>query len=77
MMVVAERLKTLKEEQRFSVKEQELEDCLAVVACVIDQHGEDDWLIYKLYEEELDRLRSYKRKSNKALSCIFSISYNI
>jgi NTP pyrophosphatase (non-canonical NTP hydrolase) len=50
--------------------ERELEDCLAVVACVIDHHGEDYWPVYKLFEEELERLRSRRRRLNKTLSHI-------
>ena len=50
--------------------ERELEDCLAVVACVIDHHGDNYWPVYKLFEEELERLRSRRRRLNKTLSHI-------
>ena len=52
----------------LSTRERELEDCLAVVACVINHHGEDYWPVYKLFEEELERLRSRRRRLNKTLS---------
>lgn len=52
------------------IQERELEDCLAVVACVINHHGEDYWPVYKLFEEELERLRSRRTRLNKTLSHI-------
>ena len=55
-------------------REQELENCLAVVACVIDHHGEDYWPVYKLFEEELERLQSRRRRLNKTLSHLSSFS---
>ena len=54
----------------YSHREQELEDCLSVVAYVISHHGEDYWPVYKLFEEELERLRSRRSRLQKTLSHI-------
>jgi len=59
--------------QRTSAKEeQELEYCLGVVACVIKYHGECYWPVYELFEEELEKLRSRRRRLNKTLGNIMA-----
>jgi len=64
------RVRTGSSMSNLPTKERELEDCLAVVACVINHHGEDYWPVYKLFEEELERLRSRRKRLNKTLSHI-------
>ena len=59
--------------QRDAAKEeQELEYCLRVVAWVIKYHGECYWPTYELFEEELDKLRSRRRRLNKTLGNIMA-----
>lgn len=65
-------MRTHSKMSNLSPKEQELEDCLTVVACVIDHHGEEYWPVYKLFEEELERLRSRRKRLNNTLSHLSS-----
>ena len=66
-------INSLIDNQRDAAKEeQELEYCLGVVACVIKYHGECYWPVYELFEEELEKLRSRRRRLNKTLGNVMA-----